>query len=776
MKKIVKGNDFRMLIPVRKRVNGEDVKFPLPACTDIEVNLINAFRRFPLTFEIDVEDDSLLIAKVNGESLSLGKYALEVKGKILESAWRSNEYEQICLVDNNASGDTEFGETVEGESSVEMDTAYVILPPQEDLRQLVADAESVIGDVQQKENLINTNERERVSAEELRVSAENERESAENERGVSEQERQEAEQARDESERERVDAEEHRINAENVRADAEQARATAENNRVDNEEQRVNDEDLRKSAESLRADSENVRISNESERKEQESLRVTSESARVSNEDKRVEQEDLRKTQEAERMANESMRVTSEQKRANAEQVREYTMANLKAEVATATQKAEQAADSVNQAITNAQEATQNAENVNATIEGSSIVVTDRTGTKKSIDVVNTDEKVSVTIASNTSSVSVSGIKISVYLNNGKTPQVYTTDVEGRASFIVARGNYYEIIFPEYGNVKPISPIGYTALLAERDINVVYENYKEEDTEKVVVKVKRYSDDDGTPWAGMSVVLTMDGKSTTYTTDDNGVIDTFVPLGKTYTVSVEDTDGYHVNLGRNKRTYTANMTERQLEYRMYPYKLGIQIIDVNGKDYYLEEWKDANKSSSEAVAVKMSTIELYKAKATFMLRVSDLVNPANVPNKSWCTSNVLFSNIATNGNNKDDALYYKGQESSFLIRQEAIERSLITPAFDYVDNETLSIGGQTLNGFILSAGQMLLLVANADAVKQVIATLYGDESADACYKLIRTTYKWTSTQGSATYAYGCTSALYSNYKSHSLAALPAFAC
>lgn len=129
MKKIVRGNDFTMRVPVRRIVNGEKERFPLPACEEIEVNLVNAFRRRKMEYTIDVEDDSLLEVSAHSSEMALGAYALEVKGKLFGCSWRSNEYEQIMLVDNNASGDTEFGETDEGEDSVEMDTAVVVLAP-----------------------------------------------------------------------------------------------------------------------------------------------------------------------------------------------------------------------------------------------------------------------------------------------------------------------------------------------------------------------------------------------------------------------------------------------------------------------------------------------------------------------------------------------------------------------------------------------------------------------------------------------------------------------
>jgi hypothetical protein len=143
MKKIVRGNDFTLRVPVRKIVGGEVEKFPLPACEEVEVNLVNAFRRRRMAHTIGVEDDSLLEVRVKSSEMSLGSYALEVKGKLFGCAWRSNEYEQIQFVDNNASGDTVF-EPQEGEDSVEMDTAVVVLPPTVELGNLITGANEAI--------------------------------------------------------------------------------------------------------------------------------------------------------------------------------------------------------------------------------------------------------------------------------------------------------------------------------------------------------------------------------------------------------------------------------------------------------------------------------------------------------------------------------------------------------------------------------------------------------------------------------------------------------
>lgn len=147
MKKIVKGNDFTLRILVAKMVEGKPQAFPLPACTDIVVQVCNQFKRIPLAFEIDVKEDNVLLARVEGDKMSLGTYAIEVKGKIFGNDWRSNEYPQFAIVSNNADADTEFGETDEGDNSVEMDTAMVILPPTVELSDLISDTNEALGKV-----------------------------------------------------------------------------------------------------------------------------------------------------------------------------------------------------------------------------------------------------------------------------------------------------------------------------------------------------------------------------------------------------------------------------------------------------------------------------------------------------------------------------------------------------------------------------------------------------------------------------------------------------
>lgn len=204
MKKIVKGNDFTLRIPVVKIVEGQKSPFPLPGCTDIHVRVCNQFKRIELPYEIGVASDNVLMARVKGDQMPMGNYSLEVRGKLHGIDWRSNEYPQFAIVNNNADGDTEFGETDEGDNSVEMDTALVILPPTVELTNLIESAtetivsgRQAIADIKEANAVMAESEDKRVEAEQGRVDAEDIRVENEKKRVAAEQERNTAETKRE---------------------------------------------------------------------------------------------------------------------------------------------------------------------------------------------------------------------------------------------------------------------------------------------------------------------------------------------------------------------------------------------------------------------------------------------------------------------------------------------------------------------------------------------------------------------------------------------------
>ena len=675
MKKIVLGNDFNLIIPVSRKVHtstGDVIKDfnLLPACTDLQVNLVNFNETISLPCSVDVEHTSRLIANVDSSKLNIGNYALEVKGKIYGNAWRSNEYEQIAFVNNNASADEILdGEIIEGESSVEVDHVFILLPPTADLTQLIDQASEVINEANTALDTMN--------------------------------------------------------------------KATEGANKVDIDLQESN-------------------------------LEIT----RRTGEKKTFDLETLRGEQGIQGPKGDKGDKGDKGVKGDPFTYDDFTEAEIKE----LQKPAIEAATKAQEIFKKAETATTGAETCNIEMVGSTISVTNRNGETKSVDVINTDEEVTVTISSSVESISVAGIKINVFLNNGKTPQTYTTNAEGKATFTIDRGNYYQVVFPEYGNAQPIAPVGYTAVLGSRNINVKYLPYDEDSMEKVIITATKYVENVGTAWEGIPVIVTIDRKDTTYQTDAKGQVTVFVPYKKEYTVVINDQDGYNVSFNKNSRTYTANVPQRLIDYRFYQFKAGIFVVDANKNEYYIEDWVAAGRNADDAVAIKVADASLSINHGTFCIRTSDIKNVSKLISMSWCTQNLQFNSIALNGNNVNDANYYNGNSSSYLIRHEAQERSLSVPAFDYAYGQIFTIGGEELHGFLMSVGQEYVHVANIGIIKQVLETLFGETVATDYYNFVMKKNRWTSTQYDATYAWSCSS--YADYfsKSFSNGVLPVYAC
>lgn len=336
MKRIVRGNDFTMRIPVVKIVDGEKVAFPLPGCTDIVVRLCSAYRRLELAYTIDAKEDNVIVARVEGDRIPLGTYALEVRGKIFGNDWRSNEYEQVAIVDRNADADTELGETDEGENSVEMDTAVVVLPPDRELEALVKEAQAQNKAMSELSDAIKASEEGRAKSEELRAKSEEARQEAE-------QGRASAESARVTAESARVDAENTRTEAEAARQEAEKTRATAEDTRTGTEVEREANELTRKANEQTRQANEEARQAAEQKREGDtataiatmksdataavKTMQDATGTAIASMDEHRVAFDDA----EAARVSNEKIRESQEQVRQTAEGQREESNAKFMA-------------------------------------------------------------------------------------------------------------------------------------------------------------------------------------------------------------------------------------------------------------------------------------------------------------------------------------------------------------------------------------------------------------------------------------------------------------
>ena len=537
MKHITKGNDFQMRIPVVRIYNGERIPMPLPACTDIVVNICSPYRRISLAYTIDVAEDNVILAKVEGDQLYVGRYALEVKGKIGGVDWRSNEYEQIAIVDNNASADTSFDVTEEGEDSLLMDTAVAILAPDTGLYDKVLTAEEAR---EVAENARQEAESERIAHEEERKANEDERKASEvsrienesvrlaNEqsRAAAEAERVKAENIRKQNESERVrnessrsEAETAREKAETKRQSSEAARQQAESERIEAEKTRQQNETSRQEAETARANAETKRANAETKRADAETARANSEKARQQAETNRVEAEAIRQQKESERQEAETARESAESKRIEAEKTRQQNETSRQEAEAVRIENNEKCVTATNSALSAAKKATTAANNAMqvASTAGATIAKSEKAAS---------DAAAAVETAN--SALSAAG-EATTAANNATND---ANNAAGEANAAADRAN--------------------TAA------NLVYNGPDE------TVSVACYTDVEGVSTAGLvlNVYINESTVPQQYTTDSNGLAAFKVTKGLRYDIVFPDIEGC-APIGR--LSYTAALQTRGIE-------------------------------------------------------------------------------------------------------------------------------------------------------------------------------------------------------------------
>lgn len=133
--KIVRGNDFYLMVPVRRIVFANDEygdkvrleeRVELNDCSVLAVCLIDENEhRLPLSFTVTDGDDSELTVKVRGREILCGWYGLEVKGMLGGRHWRSYERKVFKIVENNGKSYVD-GDMYAGERSYQVDTMWML--------------------------------------------------------------------------------------------------------------------------------------------------------------------------------------------------------------------------------------------------------------------------------------------------------------------------------------------------------------------------------------------------------------------------------------------------------------------------------------------------------------------------------------------------------------------------------------------------------------------------------------------------------------------------
>lgn len=406
------------------------------------------------------------------------------------------------------------------------------------------------------------------------------------------------------------------------------------------------------------------------------------------------------------------------------------------------------AADNTNKAIKAAETATTGAEKVNAELEGNVLTVTNRNGEQKSVNLTDTDEHVTVNCTTTMEGVSMEGLVINVYVNNGADPHQYTTNANGQAEFTVTKGATYKVVFPYVQKCNIIDPVQHVASVGNRiiDANYIAETEK---MERLTIKMSK-ADESGniTPFEGGKAYVTIAGKKTEYIMDADGKAVVEIKNGTSYTVSVDKIDGMYEQYDRYSITRTAISDSYRFNFIYRPYESGIWLIDDNNKQWTYDDWEASGNDNSKLMFVRIATLTTQRYKGDILIsidKMADLFKTAVT--KQWCNQNVEFKNIPINGRDHNNPNWsrfvYNGLLATQTIMAEGDERELTTAAADYCYSSTITNGDKLYQGYLPTVNQWELTWQNIDIVIDAIKKKYPDLDVN---KIVFSVYKWTSTQ------------------------------
>ena len=615
--------------------------------------------------------------------------------------------------------------------------------------------ENIINKVNQVQDFINEKLSDITKAECSRINNENERIKNETARQKAESDRITNENVRKEGYNKIVEQTDKFTKSEKDRQQNELERIDNENKRQQQETDRKNAENIRKELESSRQAAETQRTTSEINRKENENNRVIAEDRRNITEQNRQQSELIRETQESTRQDNELIRKNQENSRVQAEDVREE---NENSRITAEEQREKVIADAKN--------TIREASNVNVELDSTKINITNRKGETKSLELVDIDEHVTVTMRTNIANVTLSGMVLNVFRNHGETPEQYTTNDQGVVTFSVTRGTYYEIHFPDVGVAQSINPIGYTATLPVRNIEVEYIPAAEGPQEHVTIELFKALLD-GTrevfPNINFSVQIN-NGDIQNYTVDTQGQYQFDVPINKKYTITFIQQEGFY-NTTTLVKEFTASSSNRVCRFIYYTYKNGIFIVTEDGQEYTLNQFKEQNLDKTTAKMVAVYERNLVKNNGIIYASIKDL-STADYPSKQWCNQKVLFKDIPEQGNDINAMYYYDGNGATTAILQEAKERYLVCDAATYARTKQITIDGNTMYGYLPSIGQIYIFQYNSTAIDEILKYIVGDSTRTVSDNFTNI-WKWTSSQNGTSTVWFYSTYLDNNYKTNS---------
>lgn len=410
-------------------------------------------------------------------------------------------------------------------------------------------------------------------------------------------------------------------------------------------------------------------------------------------------------------------------------------------------------------------------ENINADIDEVDVAYINNL--EVPLNVVDSEyETIKIFVGTDISGLVTSNLTINAYYDGSTTvSNTTTTNQYGIATIQIPLGTVYQLEFPTLIGTETIENIQNTALLTWRFIEVKYQNRKEHVTIHVQEKengVTSNSED-------ILVNITIDGATTTYHTDSDGLVEVDVIYGKSYTVALAKRYYYYIFGGIYSYTYTATQISREIEYLYREYQFGLYYVDEDGIEYTSEQFtsliEQGSKYPSDALYIVVRTEALQEANSCFGINISDM-STRSFSSLQWAASNTQFNSIALNGYGVSNEDFYNGLSASLKIQSEGDERNINTPAVDGCLKFQITLGEDIHQGFLGGIGQWQILWENRYIVDDMITAVRPNSVVNPLSGY--TTSKWSSAQANASSAYYWAAAG-NGSKSNSYAVVPFFA-
>lgn len=363
------------------------------------------------------------------------------------------------------------------------------------------------------------------------------------------------------------------------------------------------------------------------------------------------------------------------------------------------------------------------------------------------------EETVSLHVTTWDGEGTVEGLNVGITDNTTHATYSRILDHFGNCSFKITKGHTYTITVEDLSGYHSLPDETFKASMDERPVTMVFQpvatNY-----ETVIAHITVYNKNlvdvtnQDTDFVGLVVELQVEGEAT----PRSGIIGqnhqcTFtVEYGKTYSLTAPTVEGYRIRFNASKQfTHTAGVPQRELPMHYMELNAdGVFGLDANGDTYDFDtiEAMTAQERTS-IIAIGINSSRLQAANAGFCYKL-----PTGATGKQWANQNVEFdlTLLPFKQSHAAAVLDLNGAQNTQNIIDIGDSMGVETPAADYYQAQTLTIGGETKTGFLGAYGQMYALSENI-AVLNALHSLLGYSAPGFTGGLW-----WTSTQYSTALA------------------------